>query len=161
MNDMSQIIYAMGALILFGTFALSTQRSLINNDQRSYLNDIQNEAIYVAETMVREAMETHFDRNTANGPLPDNDPSHLRPTPTFGLPSDKTEPDYFEEYHKHTQTYSGVYGVYTVRFHVEYVNYDTPVKPVFQRTLRKRLTVNVTTPALSRPVTLQYIRSYH
>lgn len=161
MNDYSHIIYVIGALVLFGTFALRANHGMMRSNEMALMNAVQAEAIDLAETAIRQSVFLPFDLNTINDPLPDNDPNFLRPMATFGLPQGITVPRVFDDYHNFSWTLSGVYGEFHVSSIVTYVDNSSPPQPVANRTLRKMLVVTVEHEILQTPITLRYVRSYH
>ena len=161
MNDYSHIIYVLGALVLFGTFALRANHGMMANNAMAYQNAVQSEALDLGESVIRQSMFLPFDLNTEHTPLPDNDPTHLRLPSEFGLPSGVTSPRVFDDYHNFTWTLGGVYGEFHICCIVTYADDNRPSMPVAVRTLRKMLVVTIEHETLESPLTLRYLRSYY
>lgn len=161
MNDYSHIIYVLGAMILFGTFALHTNHSMVSNEKRAFLNAVQAEAVDLGETVIRQSIMLPFDLNTIDEPLPNMDPSHLRPFSSFGLPQGHTKPRVFDDYHNFDWVLSGIYGDFHISSIVTYADNSSPPQPVAHKTLRKMLVVTIDHESLDTPLTLRYLRSYH
>lgn len=161
MNDYSHIIYALGALVLFGTFALRANHGMVSNDARAYANAVQAEAVDLGETIIRQSMLLPFDLNTESQPLENMDPQNLRPQSAFGLPQDETRPRVFDDYHNFSWTLGGIYGNFQIDCIVTYADDANPAQPVANRTLRKMLVITIDHEGLETPLTLRYLRSYH
>jgi hypothetical protein len=161
MNDYSHIIYVLGALVLFGTFALRANHGMVRNDAMAYQNAVQSEALDLGETVIRQSMFLPFDLNTIDQPLANNDPTNLRLPSEFGLPTGLTHPRVFDDYHNFTWTLGGVYGEFHISSIVTYADDARPSQPVAVRTLRKMLIVTIEHESLETPLTLRYLRSYH
>ncbi len=162
MSGYSELLITMGALALFGAFALHVHSMTSSGTTRSHLNEVQIEAVRIAESVVRRAVALPFDELTADEPLSGNNPSGLTHRNEFGMSTGQTQPADFDDFEGFSWDVEGVYGTYTVSCEVRYVTHNgnafhtTPV-----RTLRKRLTVRVSHPAMNEPAEMNYIRSYH
>ncbi len=162
MSGYSELLITMGALILFGSFALHVHNSTTSGTTRAHLNEVQTEAVRMAESVIRRAVALPFDEVTAEEPLQGNNASALTHRNEFGLRSGQTQPLDFDDFHNHGWEEEGVYGTYTVKCRVVYITRSgNSFNPTPVRTLRKRLTVEVSHPAMQEPVTMNYIRSYH
>ena len=159
----SELLLTMGALIIFGLYAMQANRSMVTADTWSIENETQLEAAKIAESIIHQAAALPFDREVVDGPLPQNDPTGLTLLTDFGLPN--TEKDVrpnaivFDHFHGAQFTESGIFGEYSIEADVQYVNTDGSV--ALERTLRKRLEVTVRNQNLNSPVVMRFTKSYH
>ena len=162
----SELLLTLGALIIFGLYAMQANRSMVTADTWSIENETQLEAAKIAEALIQQAASLPFDRNVVDEPvkLDSNGlPTNLTPSGAFGsTPGQKDQrpnANFFDDFHEHQFTETGIFGNYTVTTNVSYI--DASGQDVASGQLRKRISVEVMNQNLNSPVRMRYIKSYH
>ncbi|MCH8556771.1 MAG: hypothetical protein LAT84_03060 [Balneolia bacterium] len=161
----SELLLTMGALIIFGLYAMQANRSMVTADTWSIENETQLEAAKIAEAVIHQAAALPFDRNVVNDPVQLNNglPTNLTPADSmgivFGQQNQRPNANFFDDFHDKEFTEEGIFGTYTVNTSVSYIN--ALGEDVTSMQLRKRITVEVMNQNLNTPIRMRFIKSYH
>ncbi|MBI1805903.1 MAG: hypothetical protein HYR76_02480 [Ignavibacteria bacterium] len=180
---MSNIILAIGALFIFGTFLSSSNRLMTGNTQIAEQNEYYISAISLAQSIIDEAKTKSFDQNTINVPVlvPDSltapgllgreagevigNPDTLVTTAPYtpsspGYRSTYTlnDIDDYRNYNRlvNTQRAEG----YRVKVSVNYANETNPDVSSAVKTFCKKMTVQVISPYMPDTIKLSYAFTY-
>ena len=163
----SELLLTMGALIIFGLYAMQANRSMVTADTWSIENETQLEAAKIGEAIIHQAAALPFDIVVAEDPLPGNDVEQLTPRSAFGINDGEKDKRpaavTFDDFDKQQFTESGIFGEYVVNTEVWYVDPITGlnIENDATRSLRKRLIVTISHPNLNSDITMRYTKSYH
>ena len=180
----ANIILAMGALVIFGTFLSSSNRLMTANTQIAEQNEYYISAISLAQGVIDEAKSKAFDQNTdtsivtltgsltAPGSLGKDGAAESVPNPDTlysGAPFSASSPGYrstakfndiddYNDYKRRVNTPRA--EGFTVSVKVNYANETTPDLSLAVRSFCKRMVVTVSSPFLTSPVKLSYAFTY-
>ncbi len=179
----ANIILAMGALVIFGTFLTSSNRLMTGNTQIAEQNEYYITAISLAQAVIDEAKTKAFDSYTYTNTItvPDSltNPTKLGPEAGETVP----KPDTLFAGGPYTAAYKGFRSTYlfndlddydkyqrlvntpraekyTIQVKVNYANETDPDFLKMTRTFCKKMTVNVSSPFMPDVVTLTYAFTY-
>jgi hypothetical protein len=176
MSDISEIIYVLGAVVLFSLFAITINKSMVINTESTVESEIEYNAIAVAQSIIDQARQRAFDEvmvaknvlelSTRSQTLLN---SFTAPV-SLGPEASEVYPQYddFDDFKLTNFQMTTEYGNYTVNSTISYVNvsynsttgvYDVSNSAI--RTYHKRLLVSVTHPSLPNPVSLEYIKTFY
>jgi hypothetical protein len=165
MNDLSDVLYVMAALVLFSILATNSNASFIRNTSMQVESELEFNAIAVAQSIIDEARVKAYDQNSAG-----NDPNEIDDDmPTFSQPSalgpetGEVYPNFndFDDFDGLNLVRNTGYGDYGISVVVEYLNPNNLSVSTSVTTIKKRMTVTVSHNNLPNDVTLTYIRTYY
>jgi hypothetical protein len=171
MNDISDVLYVIAAVMVFGLFATTINRSMINSTEMTVESEVEYNGISMAQSVIEEARVRVFDSAVTFKPERLMDPR----IPATSIPSAFTNPvslgketgevypvfNDFDDYHNLNISRATGYGTYTITATVFYVNMGSPTVNAYTQTAHKRLQVTVNHPDMRGPVTLSYVKSYY
>jgi hypothetical protein len=182
----ANIILAIGALVIFGTFLSSSNRLMTGNTQIADQNEYYISAVSLAQAVIDEAKTKAFDQKTVNDTVsialvdsltiksklgPDG-ASEIVPKPdtlVTGAPYTATSPGYKSTYKfNDLDDYDGYQRRvntpraegFIVNVQVRYANATDPDVAAASQTFCKWMKVTVTSPYMSDQVQLSYAFTY-
>lgn len=176
MSDISEIIYVLGAVVLFSLFAITINKSMVINTESTVESEIEYNAIAVAQSIIDQARQRAFDEVMVGKNILELSTRSQTLLNTFAAPislgpeASEVYPQYddFDDYKLSNFQMSTEYGNYVVNSSFTYVdvsyNSTTGVYSVTNSTIRtyhKRMLVTVTHPSLADPVNLEYIKTFY
>jgi hypothetical protein len=182
----ANIILAIGALVIFGTFLSSTNRLMLGNTQIAEQNEYYISAISLAQAVIDEAKTKAFDQKTVNDTVAIalvDSLTVFNKLGTEGAAENVPKPDVLFSAAPYTATSPGYKSMYkfndiddydgysrlvntpraegfTVSVQVKYVDPVNPDIPQPAQTFCKRMKVTVTSPYMLNPVELSYAFTY-
>jgi hypothetical protein len=165
MNDLSDVLYVMAALVLFSILATNSNASFIRNTNMQVESELEFNAIAVAQSIIDEARVKAYDQNSAG-----NDPNEIDDDmPVFSQPSalgpetGEVYPNFndFDDFDGLNLIRNTGYGDYGISVLVEYLNPNNLSISTSVTTIKKRMKVTVSHNNLPNDVTLTYIRTYY
>lgn len=165
MNDMTDVLYVMAAVVLFSILATNSNAAFVRNSNLQVESELEYNAIAVAQSIIDEARVKPYDENDVN-----NDPNEVDDDmPTFSQPSalgpetGESYPFYddFDDFDGLTITRNTGYGEYDVSVVVVYLNPLNLSVSTSVTTIKKRMTVTVSHENLPNDVSLTFIRTYY
>jgi len=159
---MGQSMLVLGAFVLLTTLALSVHRAILQNQDAADEAQYGIPAMALAQSIIEEASAKAFDEEVTGTPppnLPDGftQPSELGPEAGESYPNFDDVDDYDG---LSVQDTTSVGATYTITASAYYVEVSAPDSAVSYPTFFKRLDVTVSSPFLSRPITLSHLFSY-
>ncbi|HEY6191649.1 MAG TPA: hypothetical protein VI215_04895 [Bacteroidota bacterium] len=182
----ANIILAVGALIIFGTFLSSSNRLMMGNTQIAEQNEYYISAISLAQAVIDEAKTKAFDQktvvDTATVALADSFTVFNKLGPE-GVTENVPKPDVLVSAAPYTATSPGYKSTYkfndiddydgytrtvntpraegfTIAVQVKYGDPTDPDVPLNYQTFCKRMKVTVTSPYMTDKVELSYAFTY-
>jgi hypothetical protein len=180
MSDISEIIYVLGAVVLFSLFAITINKSMVVNTETTVESEIEYNAIAIAQSIIDQARQRAFDEvmvgknilelNARNSLYLTSTDSKIGFSQVLKAESGESYPNYddFDDFKLSDLTFATEYGNFTVNTTISYV--DVTFNPTDQtytvtnsssRTYHKRLVATVTHPSLADPVSLEYIKTFY
>lgn len=176
MNDYSDLVFMMGAMVLFSLFANSANDGIVRGSTLLTQVEVEYSAIAFGQTIIDEARSRDFDEVT----VPD-DPDEIGIVGNTGLlagagyPQGFTAPQAlgretgevypslndFDDYHALRIIRESAYGDYTITAIVEYLDEDDLQTVSASRSNIKRLRVTVDHPNLLNPIIIPYVKTYY
>lgn len=137
MAGYSELIYTIGAMVIFSVILLSANRLIQRNSHLQVEGELEEEVVSVAQNIIEESRVLAFDEITENGIPPVNPPSDFTNPSSFGTKrsdegdesiTDRTSFTDFDDFHgwKDSITIEGI--TYRLSARVRYINpttYDT------------------------------------
>jgi hypothetical protein len=171
MNDSSDLIFMMAAMVLFSILVNNSNRVFVRNNMMSVESSVEVNAIAMAQSLIDEARTKAFDRatTTASNELGDPGtltlgqiPSGFTPPAALGPDAGEVYPNFndFDDYHNLALTRTNGYGDFQIRATVSYVTPANPTVNAGTQTIMKRLEVVVSSDRLQNTVTLSYNRTH-
>ncbi len=161
MEDYSELILSLAAVVLFSLFALHTNRIMHASDLRDVENGVKAEALRITESVIQRASVLPFDELVIGTRLQNMNPESLTSSENFGMPEGRESPIDFDDFHGKEMMIYGVYGEFVITCEVEYIAPGTVSVPMGGRSVRKRLTVTTNHEQLNSPVRMRYLKSYY
>jgi hypothetical protein len=172
MNDTSDLIFLMAAMVLFSVMVMNSNRLFVRNATMMVESEIEYSAISIAQSIIDEARTKAFDEQTAGGSGLMGDPDVLAPSSipsgftapaTLGPEAGEVYPNFndFDDFHNLNIIRNTGYGDFTIQAEVFYVNPANPIVNIGARSIAKRLIVIVSNENLPNTVTLSYIKTYY
>ena len=160
MNDFSDLIYIMGAMVIFGLLLISVNQSMMRNNLITVGNEEEYTAIALANGIIEEARVMPFDHfdGCDTGDLTESGNLDPEIGEVYSSLGSSTFND-FDDYNGLQLTVATDSGVFDISAEVFYVDWNTPDVMVFTRTTHKRLEVTVTGNNLDNNIVLSYIKS--
>ena len=171
----TSFLMTIGALLLLGIFTLTANGLIAQNERIAEENEYTLTSLSIAQSIIDEAKSKAFDQTTLSAPLDSaltlTLPDNLGPEPGESVPS----PDSLsaEEYLSRStfndvDDYNGYVRVvntprasgYTVSVSVMYASPSWPDSNLTTMSFCKRMSVTVTSPHVSQPVSLHYAFIY-
>lgn len=175
MNDYSDLIFMMGAMVLFSLFANSANDGMVRGNTLLVQVEVEYSAIAMGQTIIDEARSKAFDRVTVptdpdefniignTGLLGSSGyPQGFTAPNSLGKESGEVYPAFndFDDYNNLTLTRASEYGDYSITGRVYYVRIEDPTTAVSAKTNLKRLEVTVNHPNLLNPIVISYVKTY-
>lgn len=148
MNDYSDILQVMGAMILVTLLVQSANRSNLSNVRTLLESEYEIAVTAIAQDIMEESRSLAFDETTEDGFVPVNIPADFSSVGTDAgeSSSDKSTFDDFDDYDGWSATITNDLGDFAVSTAVYYVN--SSFSPSGSNTSLKELRVTVTSPFL-------------
>jgi len=178
----TNVILAVGALVIFGTFLASSNRLMTVNTQIAEQNEYYISAISLAQSIISEAKAKAFDENTVSGSVPSPDSLSLTLGPdgfTESVPTtdtlitsspyDAQNPGYRSTFRfNDVDDYDGYKRLvntpraegYTLTVRVAYASPTYPDSMKSSPTFCKKMTVSVKSPFIPDSLSLSYAFVY-
>ncbi len=176
MTDYSDIMYAMGAMVIFSILIINTNSSIFRNEVLLIENELEHTAIALAQGIVEEARSKRFDQETLgdeealNIPIPllsrhfdpEMVPGSFTAPSNLGPEIGEVYPDFndFDDYNGLELQLTTDHGEYAITAEVYYVYWNNPDVPASVQTEHKRMNVFVTSNYFNHTVTISYIKSF-
>lgn len=182
---MSNIIIAIGALVIFSVFLASSNRLMTGNTRIAEQNEYYICAVSLGQSLIDEAKSKAFDEKTVSNPVgspaslsavlgPDGilRPSELLPSPdtiTSASPYTSSARGYLSKYRfDDVDDYNGYKRLvntpraegFLVTCAVGYASPSSPDSPSGIPTFCKKMTVQVTSPYMADTIKLSYAFTY-
>jgi hypothetical protein len=177
MNDYSDLVFLMGAMVLFSVFANNANDTMVRSNTLLVQAEVEYTAIAISQNILDEARSRTFDQVIAagggggagqqigNAGLLGNAgiPNGFTAANTLGPDAGEAYPNFndFDDYHGLNIVRASEYGDFTVRAAVFYVTDAAPAVNANTRTTLKRITVTVTHPELTNPIVASYVKTYY
>ncbi|MEX0684672.1 MAG: hypothetical protein WD267_06215 [Balneolales bacterium] len=151
MNDYTDLMLAMGAMVIFSILLMNTNRSMLSSDKKQVEIELEHTAIALAQGVIDEMRVKSFeDIDEASSTYGQTmDGSQVPETASFSF-VDMVTVTWEEE--------SG-YGEYDIEMDIYYVNRDFPDVNVPGPTDYQRIDVEVSSKFITNQITLSYIKS--
>jgi len=176
MNDYSDLVFMMGAMVLFSLFANNANDSIVRGSTLLTQVEVEYSAIAFGQTIIDEARSRAFDRVTV--PVdPDQSgivgntgllagagyPQGFTAPASLGPETGEVYPNLndFDDYHLLRLVRESAYGDYTITATVEYLDENDLTTVSAARTNIKRLNVRVDHPNLLNPIIIPYVKTYY
>lgn len=165
MNDMTDVLYVMAAVVLFSILATNSNAAFVRNSTLQVESELEFNAIAVAQSFIDEARVKAYDKNdVANdrNEIDDDMPTFSQPS-ALGPETGEYYPlfDDFDDYDGLNTTRNTGYGPFNVSITVVYLNPMNLSVSTSVTTIKKRMTVTVSHDNLPNDVTLTFIRTYY
>lgn len=177
MNDYSDLVFLMGAMVLFSVFANNANDTMVRGNILLVQAEVEYTAIAISQNILDEARSRTFDQMIAaaggggagqqigNTGLLGNAgvPNGFTPVNSLGPDTGEAYPNFndFDDYHGLDIIRASEYGDYTIQAAVMYVTDAAPTVNANTRTTLKRITVTVTHPELTNSIVASYIKTYY
>jgi hypothetical protein len=176
MNDYSDLVFMMGAMVLFSLFANNANDGIVRGSTLLTQVEVEYSAIAFGQTIIDEARSRQFDEVTVptdpdevgivgnTGLLGVNGyPAGFTSPQALGRDTGETYPnlDDFDDYHDLRLVRESAYGDYAITAIVEYIDEDDFSTVSSSRTNVKRLSVTVDHPNLLNPIIIPYVKTYY
>jgi hypothetical protein len=171
MNDISDVLYVIAAVLVFGLFANTINRSMVNTTEMTVESEVEYNGISMAQSIIEEARVRVFDKRInynlerlRDSRIPAAQiPSAFTAPDSLGADSGEVYPNFndFDDYNGLNITRATGYGTYTITAVVFYVQAGSPTVNANAKTSHKRLQVTVNHADMRGPVTLSYVKSYY
>jgi hypothetical protein len=171
MNDTSDLIFLMAAMVLFSILVTNSNRIFVRNTVMNVESQVEYNAIAAGQSIIDEARSRAFDAATVGAGTrigdPDVIPAGMVPS-GFTAPADlgpevgEVYPNFndFDDFHGLSLTRTTGLTDYDISVQVFYVDPATPTMPSAVRTIMKRMVVEIGSDLMPNTVTLSYNRSY-
>lgn len=151
MNDYTDLLLAMGAMVIYSILLLNTNTSLLRSDVMQVETELEYTAISLANSVIDDIRVKPFnDIDTES--------------PTYGqiltgsiIPGNAAYD--LEDFVEVTWTENTAYGTYDLKLEIQYVQRDSPDNTVLVPTDYQRMDVTVSSQYLTNEIKLSYIRS--
>lgn len=176
MNDYSDLVFMMGAMVLFSMFANNANDTMVRSSTLLTQVEVEYSAIAFAQGIVDEARSRAFDEVTV-APDPNDQsivgnllllggggiPNSFTSNGNLGIDTGEAYPafDDFDDYDGLSIIRTTGYGDITLTAEVFYVTEDDVVTNAGDRTTMKRLNVTASHPDLANPITIAYVKTYY
>jgi hypothetical protein len=175
MNDYSDLVFMMGAMVLFSLFTNNANDTMVRSSTLLTQVEVEYSAIAFAQGIVDEARSRAFDEVTV-APDPDDQsivgnlallggggiPNSFTAVGNIGPDTGEAYPNFddFDDYDGLSIIRTTGYGDITITATVFYVTEVNVVANAGARTTMKRLNVTATHPDLANPITIAYVKTY-
>ncbi len=176
MNDYSDLVFMMGAMVLFSVFTNNANDTMLRSSILLTQVEVEYSAIAFAQGIVDEARSRAFDEVTV-APDPDDQsivgnllllggggiPNSFTSVGNLGQDSGETYPNFndFDDYDGLSVIRATGYGDITITATVFYVTENNVVADAGTRTTMKRLNVTASHPDLANSITIAYVKTYY
>jgi hypothetical protein len=176
MNDYSDLVFMMGAMVLFSLFANNANDGIVRGSTLLTQVEVEYSAIAFGQTIVDEARSRDFDEVTIptdpdeigivgnTGLLGENGyPEGFSSPQALGIDTGEIYPNFddFDDYNALRLVRESAYGDYAITAIVEYLDEDDFSTVSSSRTNVKRLSVTVDHPNLLNPIIIPYVKTYY
>lgn len=152
-----ELILVIAASIFFSTISLSVNKFFIENSEIMWRNEYDYVGISLAQKIIEEAKTRRFD--LYEPPSDFTSPTSLGRNPYENYPN-FNDVDDFNYFYYSPLNLNVSDTVYQIKVQVYYVSEANINVKVTSRTFYKKLTVWITCPHMSGPVTLSHVYSY-
>ncbi len=155
-----EMIFLLGALVLFGALMLSLNRYAMDQNDVLFEQELEFYAISLAQSFIEEAKTKAFDLNVINA-SPQQLPSGFT-SPPLAPAVGETYPNFndVDDFNNFTFQDSTSRAVFDVNISVGYVESNDLETIVNYPTFYKKMAVTVTSPYMDGPVQLNYVFGY-
>ncbi len=168
MNDYSDVLQVMGAMILVSVLITNVNRASFLNKAILIDGEYETEVTALAQDFMEESRSMAFDEETASGFVPVNIPAGFSTIGTDGSESSRADFNDFDDYEDYSEVITTIHGDFNVSVKVVYVNATTQLETASKSTLKK-MKVSVSNASLTqfnnskelKTYNFSYIRSYY
>lgn len=175
MNDYSDLVFMMGAMVLFSLFANNANDGMVRGSTLLTQVETEYSAIAFGQAIIDEARSRSFDKVTipadpaesgivGNTALlgPSGFPAGFTAPGNLGPDTGEAYPNFddFDDYHELRLIRTTAYGDFTITAVVEYVTGADFQTVISARSITKRLRVTVNHPNLLNPIVIPYVKTY-
>jgi hypothetical protein len=148
MNDYSDVLQVMGAMLLVSLLIQTANRSNVANTRLLIESEYEIAVTAIAQDIMEESRTLAFDETTEDGFVPVNIPADFSNVGADGAENaaKKSEFDDFDDYDNWSTTVTNDLGDFSVSVRVYYV--DSNFNPSASKTTLKELLVTITSPFL-------------
>ncbi len=165
MNDMTDVLYVMAAVVLFSILATNGNAAFVRNANLQVESELEFNAIAVAQSFIDEARVKAYDKNDVSNDrneIDDDMPTFSQPS-TLGPETGESYPLFndFDDFNGLSITRNTGYGDFDVSIVVVYLNPNNLSISTSVTTIKKRMTVTVSHEDLPNDISLTFIRTYY
>jgi hypothetical protein len=171
MNDTSDLIFLMAAMVLFSILVTNSNRIFVRNTVMNVESQVEYNGIAVGQSIIDEARSRAFDHVTVGSGSRIGDPDVIPPgmvpsgftaPANLGPEAGEVYPNFndFDDFDGLTLTRSTGLTDFDISVQVFYVNPATPTVPSAVQTTMKRMVVEISSDLMLNTITLSYNRSY-
>lgn len=169
MNDYSEIIQVMGAMLLVSILINNANRTSVLNKRIVIEGEYETEVTAIAQDIMEESRVLSFDETTVSGFVPVNIPEDFS---TLGIDSgesstDRSQFDDFDNYDGWKGTITTRHGDFDVEVSITYLDKAT-YAPTTSKSTLKKMDITLTSSVLTetdkktqKTYSFSYIRSYY
>ena len=162
MSGYTEVLQVIGATIIFSLILTTANRFMLSNTQRQVGTEVEISAVTLAQDLIEEAKLRPFDASTAGGNIPLDVPDDFTAAPFAQTTiTDRSLINTFEGFNGYTEAIDTGLGEYSIEAEVDYVLESNLNQVTTSKTRHKRLTVTITNPSITSPITIQYTRTYN
>ncbi len=176
MNDYSDLVFMMGAMVLFSIFTNNANDTMLRSSTLLTQVEVEYSAIAFAQGIVDEARNRAFDEVTVAGDPEDQSivgnllllggggiPNSFTAIGNLGPDTGEAYPNFddFDDYHGLSIIRTTGYGDIAITATVIYVTENNVVANAGTRTTMKRLNVTASNPNMANPITIAYVKTYY
>jgi len=162
MSGYTEVLQVIGATIIFSLILTTANRIMLTNTQRQVGSEVEISAVTLAQDLIEDAKLRAFDEATEDGNIPINIPGDFTAAPfPQTTATDRSMIANFESFHGYSETIDTGLGAYSLKAEVDYVLASNLNQVTTTKTRHKRLTVTITNPSITSPITIQYTRTFN
>lgn len=160
MNDISDLMFTMGSLVIFSILLLQTNSTMLRNDLVVLEQEYQRTAIAMAQSLIDEARMKPFDEALLDNPGKKFNPDDFRTT--LGPPQNATRSEFavFDHYDGYQEIIDTPLGPYQLSATVYYVTPDEPYEISAEATNIKKIEAVALSLFTGQPIQLHYLMTY-
>lgn len=159
----TEVLQVMGAMIIFSLVLTTTNRLMLNNTTTKIQSEVEVRATTIAQDIIEFSKTIPFDEATQNNTVPDDIPDdfvNANPVPATTA-TDRTQINFLEDFNGYSEIIDSNVGEFVIETVVEYMNPADLNAVLNNKSIYKRITVNVANASLNNNITLSYTRVYN
>ncbi len=159
----SELLLVLGALVIFGRFALIVNNSLLDNSTRVLESEFEITGISILQETISEVGLKAFDEASVSS-IPASIPGDFTAAPNLGPETGEIDSSLFDDvddYNELIMTGTTIAGMtYNIAIEVGYVSIADLDTLSSQKSTMKRMNLTLTSDYLSNDLNLSYVYSY-